>query len=214
MKLHLRLEYQAHSTLPLQRSGPVHSSSRSYLFPAQGWNLWSLEGKPSYLITEFFLAWLLVARMQMGSRYSSLDRPLSCPAPLRPRHSALSCRWAHLHMLEWLTGSPPCRSPALGWWAGRGQWRRLGRGAGSDEKAHVALEREQQTPIIVLNEGQLGLSFVWQMKGREVMLALQNRADQNKQQSTKILLETKMALSWFRKFYNLHYRRRTMKKRR
>ena len=70
-----------------------------------------------------------------------------------------------------------------------------GRGAGSDEKAHVALEREQQTPIIVLNEGQLGLSFVWQMKGREVMLALQNRADQNKQQSTKILLETKMALS-------------------
>lgn len=92
VKLHLRLEYQAHSTLPLQRSGPVHSSSRSYLFPAQGWNLWSLEGKPSYLITEFFLAWLLVARMQMGSRYSSLDRPLSCPAPLRPRHSALSCR--------------------------------------------------------------------------------------------------------------------------
>lgn len=36
VKLHLRLEYQPHSSLPLQRSEPVDSSSRSYLFPCTG----------------------------------------------------------------------------------------------------------------------------------------------------------------------------------
>lgn len=62
----------------------------------------------------------------------------------------------------------------------------------------MALERERDKhPVIMLTEGQLGLSSVWQMKSREIRLALQNRADQNKQQSTKILLETKMALSTF-----------------
>lgn len=143
MKLHLRLDHQAHSTLPLQRSEPVYSSSRSYLFPAQGWNLWSLEGKPAYLITEFFLAWLLVARMQMGSRYSSLDRALSCPAPLQSRQVLSPAGEPTLHVLEAHEESTP--QVPLPWDDGQvgvsdGGWCG-GRGAGPDEKAHVALER-------------------------------------------------------------------------
>ena len=148
VKLHLRLEYQPHSSLPLQRSEPVDSSSRSYLFPAQGWNLWSLEGKPSYLITEFFLAWLLVARMQMGFRYSSLDRPLSCPSPLLSRHSALSFRWAHPSRARGSQGAELAGPPA--WDDGQvgvsdGGWCRVEGGRSWWESPRGSGERETNT---------------------------------------------------------------------